>query len=345
VRPDRAGGGFEKYTFSGKRFAWRGTVPEQVSDAPTVIQTEHLAEEAAAWLGERCMLLRCAPDDPRFSAAVAAADGLVVRTYTTVDADLLDRAAALRVVGRAGAGLDNIDVAACRARGVEVVHTPDANTQAVVEFVIARLGAVLRPAEGLVEAVPPSAWKQLRARRPDRPQMSDMTLGLLGMGRIGRRMALVAAAIGFGRVLYNDLVEIPPQERHGASFEPVERVFEEADVLSIHVDGRAANRGFVAAGLLDRMKPGVIFVNTSRGFVVDSLSLASFLQGHSGAVALLDVHDPEPFDETYPLLGLPNAQLFPHMAASTRQADRNMSWVVRDVVAVLAGRSPRFPAP
>lgn len=316
-----------------------------MNDALTVIQTEHLAEEAAAWLGERCTLVRCATDEPGFSDALAAAHGLVVRTYTVVDASLLDRAAALRVVGRAGAGLDNIDVAACRARGVEVVYAPDANTQAVVEFVLARLGAVLRPAAGLDAAVPLEAWKRLRARRPDRPQMSDMTLGLLGLGRIGRRMAEVAAAIGFRRVLYHDLVEIPLRHRHGASPEPAQRVFEEADVISLHVDGRASNRGYVAASLLDRMKPDVIFVNTSRGFVVDSLALASFLRRHAEAVALLDVHDPEPFDATYPLLGLPNAQLFPHMAASTRRADQNMSWVVRDVMAVLSGETPRCPAP
>ena len=316
-----------------------------MSDAPTVIQTEHLAEDAAAWLGEQCTLVRCSPDDPRFSAALEAAQGLVVRTYTIVNVDLLENARALKVVGRAGAGLDNIDVAACRARGIEVVYTPEANTQAVVEFVIARLAAVVRPGAVLEEAVPLETWKRLRARRPDRPQMSDMTLGVLGLGRIGRRLAEVAAAIGFQRVLYHDLVEIPPRDRHGASPEPVERVFEDADVLSIHVDGRKANRRYVGSGLIDRMKPDVIFVNASRGFVVDSLALASFLRGHPGAVALLDVHDPEPFDASYPLLGLPNAQLFPHMAASTRKADHNMSWVVRDVAAVLAGERPRFPAP
>jgi len=343
--PDCVGGVPEKYNFSNIALARRATVSEQVSDAPTVIQTEHLAEAAAAWLGEQCTLVRCAPDDPLFGAALEIAQGLVVRTYTVVNAELLGPAKALRVVGRAGVGLDNIDVVACRARGIEVVYTPEANTQAVVEFLIARVTAVVRPGAVLDEPVTLEAWKRLRARRPDRPQMSDMTLGLLGLGRIGRRMAEVAAAIGFRRVLYHDLVEIPLQDRHGASPEPVERVFEEADVLSIHVDGREANRGYVGVGLVDRMKPEVIFVNASRGFVVDSLALASFLQGHPGAVALLDVHDPEPFDATYPLLGLPNAQLFPHMAASTRQADHNMSWVVRDVVAVLAGERPRFPAP
>lgn len=316
-----------------------------MSDTPTVIQTEDLAPQAAAWLGERCTLIRCGSDDPRFDEALGGAAGLVVRTYTVVNQDLLDRAGGLRVVGRAGAGLDNIDVKACRARGIEVVYTPDANTQAVVEFVIAQLAGVLRPGHVLSQPVALEAWKQLRARRPDRLQMSEMTLGLLGMGRIGRRMAQVAAAIGFQRVLYHDLVEIPPQDRWGAQAVTVQRLFAEADVLSLHIDGRAANRGYVGDELLRAMKPDVIFLNTSRGFVVDSLTLATFLQGHPEAVALLDVHDPEPFDATYPLLGLPNARLFPHMAASTRRADLNMSWVVRDVAAVLVGDRPRFTAP
>ena len=316
-----------------------------MSSAQTVIQTEHLAPAAAAWLAERCTLVRCGPGDAGFGAALADAAALVVRTYTTVDAALLARAARLRVVGRAGAGLDNIDVAACRARGVEVVYTPDANTQAVVEFVIAQLASLLRPGVLLSEPVALDAWKRLRDRRADRPQMSEMTLGLLGLGRIGRRLAQVASAIGFQRVLYHDLLRIAPQDRSGAVPVPLEQLFAEADVVSLHVDGRPANRKFVAGALLQLMRPEVIFVNTSRGSVVDSSELASFLRHHPDSVALLDVHDPEPFDGAYPLLGLPNARLFPHMAAATRQADLNMSWVVRDVAAVLGGDPPRFAAP
>lgn len=318
---------------------------EQVSSAHTVIQTEHLAPDAAAWLAERCTLVRSSPDDPRFGAALADAAGLVVRTYTTVDAALLARAACLRVVGRAGAGLDNIDVGACRARGVEVVYTPDANTQAVVEFVIAQLTSLLRPGVVLSEPVALESWKRLRDRRVDRPQMSEMTLGLLGMGRIGRRLARIAAAIGFQRVLYHDLLRIAPPDRFGAVPVSPEQLFREADVVSLHVDGRPANRQFVGEALLQRMKPDVVFLNTSRGYVVDSSALASFLRDHPGSVALLDVHDPEPFDAGYPLLGLPNVRLFPHMAAATRRADLDMSWVVRDVAAVLAGDAPRFAAP
>jgi len=320
-------------------------VQEHVSTADTVIQAEHLAPEAAAWLAERCTLVRAAPDDPRFGAAMADAVALVVRTYTTVDAAMLARAPHLRVVGRAGAGLDNIDVNACRARGVEVVYTPEANTQAVVEFVVARLTSLLRPRVMIKEPVALEDWKRLRARRPDRPQMSEMTLGLLGLGRIGRRLAQVAAAIGFQRVLYHDLVQIAPRHRCGAVAVPLERLFAEADVISLHVDGRTANRQFVGEALLQRMKPDVVFLNTSRGFVVDSSALASFLRDHPGSVALLDVHDPEPLDGAYPLLGLPNARLFPHVAAATTRADLDMSWVVRDVAAVLRGDPPRFAAP
>ncbi|MHC4416508.1 MAG: NAD(P)-dependent oxidoreductase [Planctomycetota bacterium] len=316
-----------------------------MSDADLVVQTEHLTEEAAAWLGRRCRLVVCRHDDPQLAGVLGDAAGLVVRTYTVVDEVMLDAAPRLRVVGRAGAGLDNIDVAACRSRGVEVVYTPDANTQAVVEYVVSLLAGVLRPGLALAEPVDRDRWRRLRAQKPDRPQMNELTLGILGLGRIGRRLAEVARAIGFARVLFNDLLEIPPTRRHGAVPVAVERLFAQSDVVNIHIDGRPANRHFVGLDLIGRMKPDVIFVNTSRGFVVDSLSLATFLEAHPHALALLDVHEREPFDETYPLLGLPNGRLYPHAGASTERADLNMSWVVRDVVAVLEGRRPEYPAP
>ncbi len=310
-----------------------------------VIQAEHLAPEAAAWLAERCALRRCAAGSPEFAGALAEAAGFVVRTYTQVDERLLAGAPLLRVVGRAGVGLDNIDVAACRGRGIEVVYTPDANTQAVVEYIVALLGPVTRPLEPVDRPLDRHSWAQLRGRWPPRPQMSEMTLGILGLGRIGRRVARLGRAIGFARVLYNDLAEIPPRHRHGARPVPVERLFADSDTLTIHIDGRPSNRSFVGQALIELMRPTVVFINTSRGLVVDSRVLASFLRSRPEAVALLDVHEPEPFGADYPPLGLPNARLYPHAAASTRLADLNMSWVVRDVAAVLSGRRPRFPAP
>jgi phosphoglycerate dehydrogenase-like enzyme len=316
-----------------------------MTSADIVIQTERLAPEPAAWLARRCRLEVCPLDDPRFSGFLAEAKGLVVRSYTIVSEALLAQAPALRVVGRAGVGVDNIDVAACRARNVEVVYTPGANTQAVVEYVFCLLGSVLRSAVNLAETVNMERWKQMRADLASPRQMSELTLGVLGLGRIGSRVAEVAAAIGFERVLYNDVVEIPPARRHGAGSVPVESLFAEADIVSLHIDGRPSNRHFVDRHLIGCMKSGVILVNTSRGFIVENRALAGFLRDNPGALALLDVHDPEPFEGTYPLLGLANARLYPHLAAATSRADVNMSWVVRDVATVLDGGRPRHPAP
>lgn len=318
---------------------------ENMNADVTVIQTEHLAAEAAAWLAERCTLRALPVDDAGFEAALAGAHGLLVRTYTAVNAALLDRAPNLRVVGRAGAGCDNIDVAGCRARNVEVVYTPNANTQAVVEYVTGLLLTALRVPVALTEPVDPDRWRQLRAATRHGRQLSELTLGILGLGRIGRRLAEVAGVIGVAGVLYNDLLDIPADQRFGAVPATADRVFGESDIVSIHVDGRAENRHFVAGDLIAAMRPDVILINTSRGYVVDSAALRAFLRGHPGALALLDVHEPEPFGDDYPLLGLPNARLLPHLAASTMRAHLDMSWVVRDVAAVLEGRRPRYPAP
>ena len=307
-----------------------------------VVLSEHLSEVASAWLAERCELIERPHDHPNFRQALTDAAALVVRTYTIVDETLLEAAPRLRVVGRAGAGLDNIDLAACEWRGIQVVYTPEANTQAVVEYVLWLLGDALRPRIALPGPVDREQWRRLRAETVGRHQISDLTLGILGLGRIGRRLAEVAAAIGMA-VRYHDLIEMQPEQPFGAEPVPVERLFAECHVVSAHIDGRLANRRFVGSRLIERMRPDVIFVNTSRGFVVDGAALAGFLRRNPGALALLDVHDREPFGGDDPLVGVPNARLYPHLAGRTTSAMSAMSWVVRDVVEVLAGRPPRYP--
>jgi D-3-phosphoglycerate dehydrogenase len=297
---------------------------------PTVIQTEHLSPAAAAWLGERARLVVAAAGSPGFEAAAPEAAGLVVRTYTRVDDALLDRLPRLRVVGRAGVGLDNVDVEACRRRGIACFNTPDANTQAVVEYVTCLLCDALRPRLFLEQPVSRARWDEIRQEVVGRRQMNELALGILGTGRIGRRVAEVARAIGF-TVRCCDLVEVPERDRHGAVQVDAATLFAESDVITVHVDGRASNAGFVGASLIGRMRPEAVFVNTSRGFVVDHAALAAWLRANPGAQALLDVHDPEPFDASNPLLGLPNAHLAPHLASRTDAAMEAMSWVVRDV--------------
>jgi len=313
------------------------------SQKPLAVVTEHLADEAAEWLSARCDVVHAAVGDPRFVECASQIEALVVRTYTQVDAKLLACLPRLKVVGRAGVGIDNIDVAACQARGVRVVSTPDANTQAVVEYVVCLLCDALRPRLFLDEAVPREEWDELRQDVVGLWQMDELVLGILGLGRIGKRVAEVARAIGF-TVVYHDIAEIAPESRRGAEPVGVTRLFAECDVITVHVDGRASNRGFVGRELISLMRPDAILINTSRGCVIDTQALADWLRVNPAAAAMLDVHDPEPITDDNPLLPLPNAHLAPHLASRTMTAMDNMSWVVRDVAAVLEGRDPRWPA-
>lgn len=298
---------------------------------PLVVQTERLDADAAAWLSERADLVACAPgEEPRFSELLTRAEALVVRTYTVVDTALLDRAPRLRVVGRAGVGLDRIDLRACAARGVRVVHTPDANAQAVVEYVGALIFDAIRPRIYLDGPVDDRRWMELRAELRGRRQLSEMTVGVYGLGRIGSRVAAFCRALG-ARVIFCDLRDISSADRAGAAPVPARELLSRSDALTIHVDGRAENRNLLDARALALLKPDAILINTSRGFVVDAPALGAWLRANPGALALLDVHEPEPFDAAYPLLGLPNARLSPHLAAATASANRAMSWVVKDV--------------
>jgi phosphoglycerate dehydrogenase-like enzyme len=310
--------------------------------APVAV-TEPLTPDSLQWLRERVSVTEAAPGEPAFEAIAGSLEGIVVRTLTRVDRALLSRMPRLRVVARAGVGLDNIDLPACRELGIAVVHTPDANTQAVVEYVLCLLCDALRPRLFLERPVDTASWERIRTEVCGERQMDELTLGILGFGRIGSRVAQVARAIGF-RVLYNDLLTFAPSMRHGAEPVSAEDLFARSDVITLHIDGRPDNRRFVSASLIKHMRPEALLLNTCRGFVLDHEALADFLRMNPGAQALLDVHEPEPFRAEHPLLGMRNAHLAPHLASRTRSAMDRMSWVVRDAVAVLEGRKPEFAA-
>jgi phosphoglycerate dehydrogenase-like enzyme len=312
---------------------------------PLVIQCEELDGVCSAWLAERCEVVKMGPDEAGFAEHLARAQGLVVRTYTKVNEAMLSRGPRLRVVGRAGVGLDNIDVAACRARGVEVVYTPDANTRAVVELATAFMLDALRPRVFLDRALEMGPWRKLRTELLAPRQLADLTMGILGFGRVGSSMARVGAAFNM-KVIYHDLVEIPAERRHGATpAGSAEDLFAQSDVLTIHVDDRASNKHVVGAKLLGMLPPGALLINAARGFVLDAAALRAWLESDGSSRAILDVHEPEPFGAEYPLLGLKNCYLSPHVGAATATAHRNMSWVVRDIARVLEGQKAQFPAP
>lgn len=311
---------------------------------PLVIHTEAIDDDARRWLAERTELVDARPGEPDFEARASDATGLLVRTYTLVDTALLDRMPALQVVARAGVGLDNIDLPACRERGIKVVYTPDANTQAVAEYVLAIALDATRPRTFLREAVELDTWKQMRATLRGERQLDESTIGILGLGRIGKRVARMFTGIG-ARVIYTDLLEIPEADRAGAL--PVEEstLFKEADILTIHVDGRPENKAFLDDSYLDLLGPEAILLNTSRGFVINNEHLVAFLRRNPGARAYLDVHEPEPPPPDSPFFQLENAHIAPHLASRTNTALRRMSDVVEDIWRVLQGEEPTWPAP
>jgi len=310
---------------------------------PTVIIADGIEPEPLRWLRERADIIEAAPGDEAFIDAIPSASALIVGTRTSVTPALLDAAPALRVVGRAGVGVDHIDVGACRARAVEVVHTPGANTQAVVEFTIACLLDATRPRLFLERALAQQAWRELRVELTAPSELAQMTLGVLGCGRIGSRVCEVASTIGM-QVQWCDLLDVAPPAP-GARRVDMETLLRSSDAISIHVDGRASNRDLIAHRELAMLRPDAILLNTSRGHVIDTLALANYLREFPGVRAILDVHDHEPIRADNPLLDIPGAFLTPHIAGATARARLNMAWVVRDVVRVLEGLPPEHPAP
>lgn len=310
-----------------------------------VLQSEDLDPAAGAWLREVCDLQVCHfTDRERFEPLLARADALLVRTYTRVDGALLDKAPRLRCVARAGVAVDRIDVAECRRRGIEVVHTPDANSVAVAEYVFAMLFDALRPRLFLDAPIPQDRWNALRRELEATNQLNELTLGVLGLGRIGKRVARIGRGLGM-EVLYHDIAPIPEVPEIGARSVDLPTLLRRSDIVTIHVDSRPENRRFFSQACFAPMRETAIVVNTSRGFVMDDHALAAFLRANPRARALIDVHDPEPFTAENPLLRLPNACLSPHLAASTATAHVNMSWVVKDLWRVLKGERPEHPAP
>ncbi|HNQ24322.1 MAG TPA: hydroxyacid dehydrogenase [Phycisphaerae bacterium] len=299
------------------------------------------AVERLRGLGTVTTLSAC--DAATLAQAIGDCDALLVRTGAQVSADLLARAARLKVIGRAGVGLENIDVAAARARGIEVVYTPEAATDAVADLTVGLLLAVLRDIPRLDREVRAGRFAAARAAAVSR-ELGGLTLGIVGLGRIGRAVAR-RCRHGFGtRILYNDIVE-PGFLDFVATGVTKEELYAGSDVVSLHVPLTDLTRHLIEATALGQFKPGAILINTARGAVVDSLALTEALTAGRLAGAGLDVVEPEPLPTGHPLLTAPGVVFTPHIGARTQAGLARMHAVVEDVAAVLTGGRPKYPAP
>ena len=273
------------------------------------------------------------------AAEAAGADALVVRNRTQVRGALLDGAHGLRVVGRLGVGLDNIDVAACESRGIAVIPATGANGQAVAEYVIGTAMLLLRGAYRSTAEVAAGRWPRtaLSAGR----EIAGKTLGVIGFGDIGRRTARLGRALGMRAIGHDVAVPASSAAWRDEGVEPrdLDGVLAESDVVTLHVPLVAATRNLIDARRLAAMKHGAILVNTSRGGIVDEAAVAAALaSGHLGGAAL-DVFDAEPLPAGSPLAAAPNALLTPHVAGLTQEANLRVSTMIAErVLAALAGR-------
>jgi len=306
---------------------------------PTILVTEPLSDSSLAYLRRHGRVVQATGDEA--DRYLADADALVVRTYTRVDDALLAKARRLKVIGRAGVALENVDVKAARARGVEVVHTPDANTPAVVDYTIGmiiRMNRRFWPMTG-----PMSADEFHRAREQIFGRfLSGTVLGIIGAGRIGSRVGRAAAALGM-KVLYNDIRPITLDYPAREVDKPT--LYARSDIVTIHVPLTALTAHLINASTLAQFKRGAQFINAARGQCVNYHDLAAAIRSGWISAAAVDCHDPEPPPSDYPLFGLDNVILTPHVAARVSEAIERMCDVVYDVVAVLQGQRPNFPAP
>jgi (S)-sulfolactate dehydrogenase len=266
-------------------------------------------------------------------AQLATAHALIVRNRTAVDAALVAVAPQLSVVGRLGVGLDNIDIAACAARGIGVIPATGANARAVAEYVLAAAMQLLRGAYASTDAVAAGEWP--RGRLSHGRELAGKTLGVIGFGSIGRLVAQLARALGM-RVVGFD-VQLPPSSPVWAEEQTTATTLAEllavADVVSLHVPLTPATRHLLDAARIATMKRDAILVNTARGGVVDeSATAAALREGRLGGAAL-DVFDVEPLPPGSPLAGCPNLLLTPHVAGITCESNARVSMMIAEKVA------------
>lgn len=268
--------------------------------------------------------------DPAFADALERAHGLVVRSTTKVREDLLEQAPMLRVIGRAGVGVDNIDLAAATRSGVAVMNAPAGNTVSAAELTLALILSMVRRVAEADASIRRGEWARSRFKGVE---LRGRTLGLVGAGRIGGEVARRCRAFGMNVVAFDPyLAADRAEDLHIERAERLEDVLERADVLSLHVPLTDSTRGMIDADALARMKEGARLVNVARGGVVDEGALAEALASGRLAGAAMDVFVNEPLEEDSPLRDAPNLVLTPHLGASTSEAQELVATEIAEAV-------------
>lgn len=268
--------------------------------------------------------------------AIADCHALIVRSATRVDAEVIEAGRRLQVIGRAGVGVDNIEVEAATKRGIMVINAPQSNIISAAEHTMTLILSLCRRIPDAVEALRRGSWDR---KSLEGTELFHKTMGILGLGRIGMLVAQRAAAFGMRVIAFDPYISADMAQKSGVEVkETLEECLEEADVVTVHLPKNTETAHIIGAAELDRMKPGAFIFNVARGGIIDEEALVAALESGRIAGAGLDVFEHEPLPEDSPFLRMRNVIVTPHLGASTREAqDRAGVMIAEQVAAALRG--------
>jgi D-3-phosphoglycerate dehydrogenase len=291
---------------------------------PRVLIADDVSEECARILRKAEIEVdargKMKPDDLR--AAIPNYEGLIVRSAVKVTKDIIEAGTKLRIVGRAGIGVDNIDQEAATRRGIIVMNAPQGNVTSAAEHTFALLLASARNVARADASMRGGAWERNKYLGVE---LERKTLGVVGLGKIGSQVAGYAKAFGMRVIAYDPLLVKERADVLGVELVDLDRLFGEADYITFHVPLSDRTRGMIGAAQFKKMKRTVRLVNTSRGGVIDEKALAEALAARDIGAAALDVYEQEPPPKDHPLFKIDHVTLTPHLAASTEEAQVKVS--------------------
>lgn len=305
------------------------------SGRPVVLIADKLAQSTVDALGDSVEVRWVdGPDRPKLLEAVADADALLVRSATKVDAEVLAAAPKLKIVGRAGVGLDNVEIPAATERGVMVVNAPTSNIHSAAEHALALILAACRQVPAADKTLREHTWKRSSFNGVE---LRDKTVGVVGLGRIGQLVASRLAAFETHVVAYDPYLPAARAAQLGIELVELDELMSRADIITVHLPKTEETAGLIDAGRFAKAKDGIIIVNAARGGLIVEADLVDALKSGKVRAAGLDVFDSEPCTDS-PLFELDNTVVTPHLGASTAEAqDRAGTDVARSVLLALEG--------
>src|SRR3989441_5839278 len=250
------------------------------------------------------------------------ADGLIVRSGTKVTAELITAAERLKVVGRAGSGLDNVDTPAATRRGIVVMNTPGGNTVTTAEHTMSLICAMSRRIPQATASVKAGKWEKDKFMGVE---LYNKVLGIVGVGQIGSHLTKLAQGIGMSVVAYDPYLAEERAQKMGVTLMSLDELFKRADIISVHTPLTTETKGLINAQVISTMKPGVMIVNCARGGIIHEGDLFEALKIKRVAAAAFDVFEEEPVKADHPLLTLDNFICTPHIGAQTTEAQENVA--------------------